>query len=350
MSPTDQDPAAQATLLRDTRRRKALAARRVAPDTRVIVIGQAGDISRALTHPAVEAGRFVVTEMHVVDVEVGLLEEVRTDIEQLLGRFRADALLLAGPIGPSAAAWATDVAIAHGIPLWAVMPAEVSVGADPRVVWPGGEPLLQLAGYRRSLLALAVKRAMDVAGSLFFILAGAPVLLVLAALIRLESRGSPFFRHARVTRDGHRFGCLKLRTMNVDAERQLESDDAMYANYLRNNYKIPEDQDPRVTRLGRVLRRMSLDELPQFWNVLVGEMSLVGPRPLVPGELEHYAGARQRLLLSMRPGLTGAWAVGGRHAVSYPERAEVELSYVRNWSLSKDLMIILRTFRAILSY
>lgn len=147
---------------------------------------------------------------------------------------------------------------------------------------PGGEPLLQLAGYRRSRAALAIKRGMDITGAPTGIVLTAPVMLLLAALIRLESKGWPFFLHTRVTRDGHCFGCLKLRTMHADAEAQLEADDAMYDSYVRNNYKIPEDEDPRVTCLGRFLRRTSLDEVPQFWNVLAGEMSLVGPRPLVP--------------------------------------------------------------------
>ncbi len=332
------------------RRRAALADSQIAPDTRVVIIGQGADIHRALTHPAVESGRFVVVDAVDVDIEIGLHDQARQSIEQRLESFGADALLLAGPVGPSAATWATDVAMAHSIPLWSVMPTEVAEAADPRVVWPGDEPLLQLAGYQRSELALTAKRAIDIIGALVGLVVSAPVLLALAVLIRLESKGSPFFRHTRVTSGGRRFGCLKLRTMSEDAEQHLERDEALYAEYVRNNYKIPEEQDPRITKLGRFLRRTSLDEVPQFWNVLIGDMSLVGPRPLVPSELSHYAGARQRLLLSMRPGLTGAWAVSGRHGVSYPERAEIELSYIREWRLGMDLSILTRTFRAILSY
>ena len=305
-SPDPNHPTAEAR--RPALRRFALPKPQLAPETRVVVIGQAEDIHRALTHPAVEAGRFCVVETHAIDVKVGLADEARRGIERLFETFGADALLFAGPVGPSESAWATDVAMAHGIPLWAVMPTEVSSASDPRVVWPGNEPLLQLAGHRRSGVALAV------------------------------------------TRGAQRFGCLKLRTMQVDAELQLETDDVMYADYVRNNYKIPEDQDPRITRLGRLLRRTSLDEVPQFWNVLLGDMSLVGPRPLVPSELEQYPGARQRLLLSMRPGLTGAWAVSGRHGVGYPERCEIELGYVRSWSLTGDVRVLVRTIRALSSY
>lgn len=350
MSSADNDTPAARLTLRRALGRQTRVAQQVAPDTRVVVIGQGADIHRALTHPAVESGRFVIVDAVDVDIETGLRDEARQSIERSLETFGADALLLAGPVGPSVATWATDVAMAHSVPLWAVMPTEITSGSDPRVVWPGDEPLLQLAGYQRSELALTVKRAMDIAGAIVGLVLTAPVLLVLAALIRLESKGSPFFRHMRVTSGGRRFGCLKLRTMSEDAEQHLERDEALYAEYVRNNYKIPEDQDPRITRLGRFLRRTSLDEVPQFWNVLLGDMSLVGPRPLVPSELEHYAGARQRLLLSMRPGLTGAWAVSGRHGVSYPERAEIELSYVRSWSLTGDAVVLVRTFRAIMSY
>ena len=315
-----------------------------------MVIGQAGDIHRALTHPAVETGRFSVVETHAIDVELGLADEARYGIEHRFETFGADALLFAGPVGPSASAWATDVAMAHGIPLWAVMPTEVSSAADPRIVWPGTEPLLQLAGHTRSSLTYAVKRGLDILGAVVGLVGSAPIMLVLAAVIPLESKGWPLFRHTRISRDGHRFGCLKLRTMHADAEQRLEADEELYADYLRNNYKIPEDQDPRVTRLGRFLRRTSLDEVPQFWNVLVGNMSLVGPRPLVPRELEQYPGARQRLLLSVRPGLTGAWAVSGRHGVGYPERCEIELGYVRSWSLIGDIRVLLRTVGALSSY
>lgn len=320
------------------------------PEARVVVIGQPADLHRAIAHPAVESGRFSIIGAFAVDVHSGLADTKRHIIEQHFDSLDADAIFLAGPVGPSVATWATDVAWGHGVPLWAVMPTEVASHAYPQVVWTGREPLVQLAGRPHSPLALSAKRVIDLLGGLVGAAITAPVIALLSVLIVLESRGAPLFRHVRVTRDGRRFGCLKLRTMYADAEERLESDAALYESYLSNNYKIPEELDPRITRLGRVLRRASLDELPQFWNVLVGDMSLVGPRPVVPPELEHYHGARRRLLLSMRPGLTGAWAVSGRHGVGYPERAEIELSYVRSWSLRTDLVVLLKTFRAVLSY
>jgi lipopolysaccharide/colanic/teichoic acid biosynthesis glycosyltransferase len=135
--------------------------------------------------------------------------------------------------------------------------------------------------------------------------------------------------------------------MRADAEEVLRTDPTMYEEYRRNHYKLPDDQDGRVTGIGRFIRRTSLDELPQLWNVLVGEMSLVGPRPVVEEELERYGTARD-LLLSVRPGITGAWAVSGRHSVGYPERCEIELAYVRRWTLVSDVSALARTVGAVI--
>jgi lipopolysaccharide/colanic/teichoic acid biosynthesis glycosyltransferase len=116
----------------------------------------------------------------------------------------------------------------------------------------------------------------------------------------------------------------------------------MYEEYRRHHFKIPDDRDPRVTRFGRFLRQTSLDELPQLWNVLVGQMSLVGPRPVVEEELGQY-GEKQHVVLSVRPGITGAWAVNGRQLLGYPERCAIELAYARQWTVSGDLRILART-------
>src|SRR5262249_5226627 len=130
------------------------------------------------------------------------------------------------------------------------------------------------------------------------------------------------------------------------AEEALKRDPELYEEYRRNHFKIPDDRDHRTTPFGRFLRRTSLDELPQLWNVLRGEMSLVGPRPVVEDELNHYEHAAD-LLLSVRPGMTGAWAVSGRHGVGYPERCSIELAYVRNWGLWTDFGIALRTVKVL---
>jgi lipopolysaccharide/colanic/teichoic acid biosynthesis glycosyltransferase len=195
---------------------------------------------------------------------------------------------------------------------------------------------------------LAAKRAFDISASLIGLILVAPLLGALSVLICLESPGAPLFRHQRVGLQGRRFGCLKLRTMRRDAEKHLRADSALYDEYRRHDFKIPNDRDPRTTRVGRWLRRASLDELPQLWNVLVGEMSLVGPRPVVDEELEVYGGSRPTLL-SMRPGITGAWAVGGRNCVGYPERCDLELRYVRDWGPWMDAKILMATIGAVIT-
>ena len=195
--------------------------------------------------------------------------------------------------------------------------------------------------------SLAAKRAFDIVAALIGLILVLPLLVVLSVLICLESAGPPLFRHQRVGLGGRRFGCLKLRTMRPDAEDQLRADPALYDEYRQHHFKIPEDRDPRTTRIGRWLRRTSLDELPQLWNVFVGDMSLVGPRPVVAEELALYHGSRT-LLLSMRPGITGAWAVSGRNCIGYPERCEVELRYVREWNTWMDARILLATVSTVL--
>jgi lipopolysaccharide/colanic/teichoic acid biosynthesis glycosyltransferase len=122
----------------------------------------------------------------------------------------------------------------------------------------------------------------------------------------------------------------------------------LFRRYVEHDYKLPSSIDTRITKFGRLLRRTSLDELPQLWNVLRGEMSLVGPRPIVPDEIQHYR-EHGPLLLSLKPGITGAWQVGGRSAVAYPQRAAVELEYVEGWSLWRDVDILLRTLPAVLA-
>jgi lipopolysaccharide/colanic/teichoic acid biosynthesis glycosyltransferase len=144
------------------------------------------------------------------------------------------------------------------------------------------------------------------------------------------------------------FACYKFRTMFADAERKLLADPELYRRYVANDYKLPDGEDPRVTHLGAFLRKSSLDELPQLFNVLRGEMSLVGPRPIVEDELDWY-GDRAPELLTAIPGLTGRWQVQGRSKLGYPDRVGVELAYVHEWSLRTDLAYLVKTVPAVLS-
>jgi exopolysaccharide production protein ExoY len=313
---------------------------------RVIVVGAPGDVPRALDHPAVGRGRLDVAAILAVDVES---EEGQHGIErlaELLDAHAADAILVAGPIGPSTMRRVADLALLNHCELLAVMPTELLADHDPVIVWSGDSPLVQLSGIPRHGFDAALKRGVDVIGACVALIVIAPVIALLALLIRLESPGSPIFRHTRIGYRGRRFSCLKLRTMRAGAEDYLKSDSELYENYKRNHFKLPDGGDPRVTAFGRFLRRTSLDELPQLWNVLVGDMSLVGPRPVVEEELDLYGRSRE-LLLSVRPGLTGAWAVNGRHDIGYPDRCEIELDYVRGWTLVRDAHIVLKTVRVL---
>jgi lipopolysaccharide/colanic/teichoic acid biosynthesis glycosyltransferase len=194
----------------------------------------------------------------------------------------------------------------------------------------------------------AAKRAMDIVLSVLFLIIASPVLLAAAAAIKLESPGAVLFGHDRLGTGGRRFRCLKFRSMRHGAHADLRSDPALRAIYEQNDYKIPIELDPRITRVGRFLRRSSLDELPQLFNVLVGEMSLVGPRPIVDDELKYYRG-RESLFLSVRPGITGEWQVQGRNRIGYPDRARIELDAIARRSFWRDLKILLRTIPAVIT-
>ena len=200
----------------------------------------------------------------------------------------------------------------------------------------------ELSEIQSPILADAVKRLVDFGGALALMIALLPLLLIIAIAIRIDSRGPALFAHRRLGRKGRHFDCLKFRTMTIDAEHRVFQDESLRHHYVSNHFKIPSDLDPRITRLGRFLRRSSLDELPQLWNVLKGEMALVGPRPIVALEATHY-GDQLDALLSVRPGLTGHWAVSGRSQVGYPARVGIELEYIRTRSLITDLQIIVKT-------
>jgi len=209
-----------------------------------------------------------------------------------------------------------------------------------------GWPLVELEVPRLHLLQTVLKRSFDLAASLGGLVLLSPVLALVAAAVKLDSPGPVFFRQERLGVEGRRFRIFKFRTMRQDAEEVLRSDAALYRRYVENDFKLPPGEDPRVTRVGRLLRRTSLDELPQLFNVLAGHMSLVGPRPIVPEEIRHY-GDSAAVFLGVKPGLTGRWQVNGRSDVGYPERAELDLEYIKNWSLGTDLSILLRTVPAV---
>ena len=190
-----------------------------------------------------------------------------------------------------------------------------------------------------------VKRIFDVVFSLLVLILCAPIYLVLAIAIARTSTGSIFYIQERVGKNYRRFGCIKFRTMIPDADRLLDemmagSEDIRQE--FSENFKLK--QDPRITKIGRFLRTTNLDEFPQFINVLKGEMSVVGPRPLVPEEIERYGAAIDRVL-TIRPGLTGLWQVSGRNDIPYAQRIRIDVGYVKRRNFWLDIYIVLKTIR-----
>lgn len=187
-----------------------------------------------------------------------------------------------------------------------------------------------------------MKRLMDLLGSIVALIIFLPLMIIIALLIRLTDSGPVIFKQKRLGRYGKEFTMYKFRSMVVNAEEILKNNSSLYAEYVNNSFCINVNKDPRVTRIGKYLRKTSLDELPQFFNVLQGDMSLVGPRPIVKEELKHYVNQAADFL-NVKPGVTGYWQVSGRDDIPYPERVEVEMYYVQNHTIWFDLKIILKT-------
>lgn len=226
------------------------------------------------------------------------------------------------------------------------MPSDMIQFAIPAIQRGGSQG--STAARQRQSASDHPKRACDIAISLTILVLLSPLMAIIALLVAMDG-GNVFYSHPRIGRDGRPFGCLKFRTMILGAMDALDE-------YLEYN---PEERqewqssrkltfDPRTTAIGRLLRETSLDELPQLLNVLRGEMSLVGPRPVTASELALYGDAA-RLTLSVRPGITGPWQIGGRNDLSYARRVELDAQYVMHRNFLGDLAILLRTPRAVFS-
>ncbi|WP_341924199.1 sugar transferase [Nocardioides psychrotolerans] len=207
----------------------------------------------------------------------------------------------------------------------------------------GGLPLVHIDPPRATDAARWGKRLFDLIGSTVLIAALSPVFFIAALSVKLHDRGPVLFRQSRVGKGGDCFSCLKFRSMVTDAEAQLAR---LATEGSADSVLFKMREDPRVTAPGRWLRRFSIDELPQLVNVFRGEMSLVGPRPPLPSEVERYVGDTGRRL-HVRPGLTGLWQVSGRSDLSWDETVRLDLYYVDNWSMLQDLVILSRTVRAV---
>lgn len=197
---------------------------------------------------------------------------------------------------------------------------------------------------------IPVKRAFDIIFSLLVLVLGSFIYLAIGLTIKITSKGSVFFSHERIGRGGIPFKCYKFRTMYADADLRLNEilkNDAEKRKEWEQNHKLKND--PRITPIGAFLRKTSLDELPQFWNVLRGDLSVVGPRPVVQAEVVKHLGEKAQKILSVRPGLTGIWQVSGRSDTSYSTRIMLDEKYVDNCSMMLDIKLIAKTIPSMIS-
>ena len=185
-------------------------------------------------------------------------------------------------------------------------------------------------------------RAGEIAFSLVFLSVTAPIWIAVSLAIFLSDGQPVLFRQHRLGKNGKIFKIFKFRTMRKDAEEILKHDILLYERYIVNDYKLNVDEDPRLLRIGKFLRRWSLDEIPQFINVIIGDMHIIGPRPIVIDELERY-GQDADTFLSVKPGITGLWQVAGRSDVPYPDRKYLDLLYIQHKSFKLDLTILFKT-------
>jgi len=233
---------------------------------------------------------------------------------------------------------------AAGVPV--TMPTDVfgDYFPPPRAGRFGSQASLSFARVHHSRSRLLVKRGIDIVGAAIGLVLVAPLLAVAALAVKLSSRGPVLFRQSRSGLHGRPFKMLKLRTMYADAEERRW--ELQHLNEMDGPvFKIRGD--PRITPVGRVLRRYSIDEIPQLWNVLTGDMSLVGPRPPIPAEVALYKTSERRRM-SMRPGLTCLWQIGGRNSLGFAQWVKLDLAYIDGWSLAADFKILAKTVPAVL--
>jgi exopolysaccharide biosynthesis polyprenyl glycosylphosphotransferase len=303
---------------------------------RALVVGQAGDA-------AAEALRLGPQSGHRMEA-VAWCDPA--GLEQAVLRHRPDVVVVLP--GPALAGrvlrritWHLELA---RIPLFVSSRLEDLTPSRARVLRVGSVGLMQIRPAAHARLQRALKRCWEWAAATTGLILIAPVLVVIAVAIRLDSRGPVIFRQERVGRAGNPFTMLKFRTMAIDAEaRRRDVDNDCDGALFKSR------RDPRVTRVGRVLRRYSLDELPQLVNVVRGQMALVGPRPALFSELGQYDDDSFRRL-AVPPGMTGLWQVSGRSDLPWEEAVRLDLDYVDNWSLGLDTRILARTARAVLGH
>lgn len=325
--------------------------------TPAVVLGHSGDVGYVISQlkENLAAGYVVVgVALTALQESMELLPpwhkipvlSTLADIDRVVTVTGAQSVIVAGPLpgGPQVIrdlGWRLEDMATE-----LVLASNLTNVAGPRIHFRPveGLPLVHVELPHYSGGKHVIKRAMDIVLSAMALAFLAPVLLCLAVVIRLDSKGPVLFFQDRVGRNGGTFKMVKFRSMVVDAEKHLA---ALAAQNQGAGVLFKMSHDPRITRCGRWLRKYSLDELPQFWNVLVGDMSLVGPRPPLKTEVDGYEQPAHRRLL-IKPGITGLWQVSGRSDLAWDEAVRLDLYYVENWSLAGDFIILWRTFHAVL--
>ena len=308
-----------------------------------LFVGSGPECLSAIASPAftesVEHRPIGFVDSHVPSTP-GALGDLR-DFSLLLAGSGAQVVVVCGYVTDRQFQDIVETALTAGCQVLSIPRSFSIAGVHPTTVWRRGQPLVELTAPSLKGWQLAVKRAVDVTGAVIGLVVLSPVFAVLAALVKLQSPGPVFFTQERVGRGGRLFRIIKFRTMVNGADKRR--DELLSRSVYGDARLFKVRDDPRMTRLGRFLRRTSLDELPQLANVLRGNMSLVGPRPPLPSEValyeeHHYA------RFDVKPGITGPWQVNGRNQVTDFERViSLETRYIREWSLLSDLTILLRT-------
>jgi exopolysaccharide biosynthesis polyprenyl glycosylphosphotransferase len=268
-------------------------------------------------------------------------------LEEVLDARNVSELVVATSLRESTLSGIADLCFARGVRVFVIPPAAHHLAGWTELTRVGRWPAYHLHPTRLELPALMLKRATDLVLATIAVTLTAPLMFLIAASIKLETRGSVFFRQRRVGLGGREFQMWKFRSMLHEAESQQGQ--IAHLNRYSDGRLFKLAEDPRVTRVGRFLRRFSLDELPQLFNILAGDMSLVGPRPPLPKEVSTYE-TRHLIRLSVVPGLTGPWQVNGRNLITdFEEVVRLERAYIESWSLRSDIEIILRTLGVVLS-
>jgi exopolysaccharide biosynthesis polyprenyl glycosylphosphotransferase len=315
-------------------------------ESRNVLIVGASPAGRAIARALREDPLHQTVVRGFVDDYQSLSAEVLGRIEDLdwlaRGEF-VDEVIVALPNHSLLAREAAQVAYRNHLDIRAVPDLPAGVWPEACIDRIGDVPIVTLHREPLPSAELFLKRLLDTAGALAGLVLAAPVMAAVALLIRLDSPGPFIYAAERTGVKGRRFRCYKFRSMATDADRRKES---LRARNQREGPIFKIDDDPRITRVGRFIRRYSLDELPQLWNVLRGEMSLVGPRPHPVDEVRHYELHHYRRL-DVKPGLTGLWQITARKCPSFELNMHLDLTYIENWTLLLDLRILMRTVRVL---